>query len=524
MPTSLSVPKLTLRAVKGSPLTNDEMDANLQVLKDFANGLSALLGTSLNSDGTLKVSVIPETSLNDRIISQRKLKTDFNFASLSTGAANTFAVTFVPAITSYTNGQVFFIAAHQPNTGAATLQVDALAAVPILKLGGLPLLGGEIISSGVFVVVYWDFGGGGKFYMLHGAPTNPVNTSADSGSGTGGYGIPNGSMETDADADGKPDQWVFTAYTGGAGALDSTDQAHSGKSFKFTADGVLGHGGGNLVSANFIEVTPNRYFGLSWQMKSSQSTLTNKIEIDWFTAAQVLISTSTLYNENSNQVAAWTLFAAGALPPSTARYCKIRLIGGYNTAPAVAGSVWFDDVRIEKTFDRGLLTLTTAGNGTWKAPDGVRVIQVEVIGNGGGVVPANGNVGGGGAGGYAKKIMAVVPGTSYAFSIPAPSGGPCVFNGVTANPGAPGGLVAFGAGGSATGGDLNVPGGNGSLSDPCDGGVNPQVGVYGAGAGGSGTQGKSSLGPNGGAGGYIWTGSVSGATPTGGPAMIVIRY
>lgn len=425
MATSLSVPKLTLRAVKGAALTNDEMDQNLQVLKDFGNSIANLLGASLNTDGTLKAGTVFEPGFSDRVVSQRSMRTDTSFAKLSTGAANTYVITFTPAITQNSNGQLFFIAAHQSNTGPVTLQIDLGLPVAVVKLGGLPLLGGEIIAGGIFAVMWFDFGGGGKFYMLHGAPTNPVNTSADSGSGTGGYGIPNGSMETDADADGKPDQWVFAAQGAGTGALDATDQAHSGRSFKFTCNGLGGvEGGGTLLSSNFLEVTPQRLLALSWQMKSSVSGMINRVELDFFTAAQALIGASSptiIYSSETGghtaQPSVWTPFFGACVVPSTARYAKVRLVGGAAASPA--GSTWFDDVRLgEPAYRRKMQFIVAAGNNgdfTWTAPTGVYCIKVTCIGGGGGGGGGFGAAGGGGGGGggVSQSFIPVKPGTNY---------------------------------------------------------------------------------------------------------------
>lgn len=65
-------------------------------------------------------------------------------------------------------------------------------------------------------------------------------------------------------------------------------------------------------------------------------------------------------------------------------------------------------------------TFATAGAATWVAPAGVTSVTVEAWGGGGGGGAATGSPakGGGGAGGqYAKKVLTVVPGASYAIAV-----------------------------------------------------------------------------------------------------------
>lgn len=545
MPSSLSMGKLILRAIKGSPLTTAEMDANLTTIRDFENTIAAIISASLNTDGSLKASVIPETSLANRVISQRTLQDNFSFVALSTGAANAYEVAFTPAITPYKNGQVFFIASHQANTGAATLKIDALAATPIKKLGGSPLVGGEILNGGIFAAVYWNFGSGGAFYLLHGAPVQPPNV-ADITSGTNT--VPNGSFETDSDADGKPDQWVFTAFGTGTGTLVTSvaDQMQGLRAFKFTSAGGGGiNGGGKLESANFLEVSPNRLFALNWQMKSSVSTAINKAEVDWFTEAQVFISTSSLYSGNASQPSAWTLFHGAVVVPSTARYAKIRLVGADATSPAA--NVYFDDVRLGEPIYRRRREYAPGAN-QFVAPAGCFCVRVTCIGGGGGGGGSNnvnGAGGGGGAGAESISWVNVVPGTSYALVAGAVGvggvagtvggtggnggvGGTSTFNGATVvAAGGAGGVGAATTGAGGTGavagtGQIALKGEDGTAAFGTTGGTGGSSEFGGGGPGGTAAASPGIYGGGGsGAGASAATGRVG---ATGGEGRVIIEF
>lgn len=72
----------------------------------------------------------------------------------STGAANTYAITLSPAITSYATGLTLSFNAHQANTGAVTLAVNGLATKAITKNGTTPLAADDIGNGKVISVVY----------------------------------------------------------------------------------------------------------------------------------------------------------------------------------------------------------------------------------------------------------------------------------------------------------------------------------------------------------------------------------
>lgn len=148
------------------------------------------------------------------------------------------------------------------------------------------------------------------------------------------------------------------------------------------------------------------------------------------------------------------------------------------------------------------VTNTFTASGNWVAPAGVTSIVVEAWGGGGAGGGATGNPakGGGGAGGqYAKKVVTVVPGTTYAIVVGAggaggtgdgPAGGDSTFAAtVVVARGGAGGTGAVngiaGTGSSANGvGDLVYAGGSGS-----NGVVNGSCSNGGAGGGGAGSNG-----------------------------------
>lgn len=87
--------------------------------------------------------------------------------------ANDYTVTIAPAPAAYTSGIVLFVAAHA-NTGAATVQINALGTKSLLDVDGGALISGDI-ESGSVVLAYYD---GAAFRLLSG------NDRADRGGET----------------------------------------------------------------------------------------------------------------------------------------------------------------------------------------------------------------------------------------------------------------------------------------------------------------------------------------------------
>ena len=71
-----------------------------------------------------------------------------------TGAANTAVVTYLPTITSLTDGMVLFFTAAAANTGAMTLNVNGLGAKPLLGTAQVALQGGEVAPGGRCIVMW----------------------------------------------------------------------------------------------------------------------------------------------------------------------------------------------------------------------------------------------------------------------------------------------------------------------------------------------------------------------------------
>jgi hypothetical protein len=202
-----------------------------------------------------------------------------------------------------------------------------------------------------------------------------------------------------------------------------------------------------------------------------------------------------------------------------------------------------------------VITLTTATPGPYSPNPGTTKLLVYIVGGGGqggGAAASNGSAGaGGGGGGVVIDLIPHSGSTTYSFSVGAggttgtngtigAAGTSTTFNGVTASGGAGGALgnstsslpVAGGIGGAATGGDINIPGDNGTqgvrLANTSACGLAGNGGSSPFGRGGQGKVGTAAAGGaasgygagGGGAQGSVSTGSTAGGA--GGAGVIII--
>lgn len=156
MPTTLT--GIVLRIPKGSPLTDQQGDNNLTLIVNFANGLSQIIGASLNPDGSIKAGAINAVS---------------QFGNLST-LADTFAInetldagvfatgnyTVTNAnVTALTTGSRGAFLASAANTGATTVTfTDGTTPLPIVALtkSGANVLAANDILAGQIVAWIYD--------------------------------------------------------------------------------------------------------------------------------------------------------------------------------------------------------------------------------------------------------------------------------------------------------------------------------------------------------------------------------
>jgi hypothetical protein len=113
----------------------------------FLNGLQQELLNLLSGAG-----ITPSKTAYDQLLTG--LRSNALVYGSATGAANTYAVAYTPAISALVDGMVLWFKASASNTGASTLNINAVGAKAIVGGAHAALQGGEIIANGKCMVVY----------------------------------------------------------------------------------------------------------------------------------------------------------------------------------------------------------------------------------------------------------------------------------------------------------------------------------------------------------------------------------
>ena len=109
---------------------------------------------------------------------------------------------------------------------------------------------------------------------------------------------------------------------------DTTDPYHGGACALFTSS----QNGADYITSDAFEVSPAYKYAFTFAVKASNASAEPKIQVEWLTAAQASISTSTIYDSDAGLTpTSWSLVqSVRATPPSTARYARVIVVGNDN--------------------------------------------------------------------------------------------------------------------------------------------------------------------------------------------------
>ena len=153
--------------------------------------------------------------------------------------------------------------------------------------------------------------------------THLYNIAGGSG-GTASDGLLNGSFENDVDADGIPDGWARTLYSGGSFVIETTSPAHGAKAIKFTSSGT---GGGYLTTEDYILCSVSSVVNIQFVIWATAVGVHNLVELLWYDKAKGYLSTTAIFDDTATNPASATRYVRGAVPVASAEFYKIRLTG-----------------------------------------------------------------------------------------------------------------------------------------------------------------------------------------------------
>ena len=160
----------------GTKIVADRHDTHDQ---DLATGINSCINkdgsnamTGAMNMGSQKISSLADgTAHTDGVNAGQIQDGGLIFQSNDTGSANTYAIALTPAVTAYVAGQVFHFKAGNTNTGASTLNVNALGTKNIKKRNDQDPAAGDIEEDAIISVIY----DGTSFQMI-----SQLGTSAGS--------------------------------------------------------------------------------------------------------------------------------------------------------------------------------------------------------------------------------------------------------------------------------------------------------------------------------------------------------
>ena len=160
----------------GTKIVADRHDTHDQ---DLATGINQAINkdgsnafTGAANLGSQKITSLADgTAHTDGVNAGQIQDGGLIFQATDSGSANTYAIALTPAVTAYVAGQVFHFKAGNTNTGASTLNVNALGTKNIKKRNDQDPAAGDIEEDAIISVIY----DGTSFQMI-----SQLGTSAGS--------------------------------------------------------------------------------------------------------------------------------------------------------------------------------------------------------------------------------------------------------------------------------------------------------------------------------------------------------
>jgi hypothetical protein len=156
-----------------SPPTVEEFNAMMQSFDDKDNWLYGNIATLATNAGVAAPADGDFTTLYKAIAS---LAVSGIAPVTMAGTATAYTLANTLPLTAYVNGQRIRGKVNATNTGAATLKVDTLAAIPIFGLGGVALQGGEMPANSIAtfeITISASLNGGSAIAVLQEAVGGP---------------------------------------------------------------------------------------------------------------------------------------------------------------------------------------------------------------------------------------------------------------------------------------------------------------------------------------------------------------
>lgn len=432
-----------------------------------------------------------------------------NYAA-ATGSTNAFVVSLSSQITALADGLAVRFKANAANTGAATINVNALGAKSIVRPGGAALEASDIASGQIVEVCYDATNDRFQLQALVSGAAAPAATFSGDASGT--VNLLTGASVASAATINLSGTTGNLVHITGTTTITAVTLAKGPRTVIFDGALTLTHhatnnnlpGGANITTAAGDRATywsdGTTVYCLAYVRASLGSTVTRSAR----TSNTVLGATdSGKLVDITSGTFSQTFSAAATL--TAGWYCWIRNSGTGDVTLEPDGSEQIDgltnfvlypgETRLVQCDGSALRTVmlkpgqrTYTASGTFTVPPGVSGLLVDVVGGGGGggsgerQGAGNVRVGGGGGGGGARVMKTLLPitaGTAVTVTVGAAgaAGAAVAVDTTVGNSGTVGGTSSFGAYALAYGGGGGAGGNAGGAAAAAGGGGGGSAGA-----------------------------------------------
>jgi hypothetical protein len=186
------------------------------------------------------------------------------YAATSTGN-DTYVITLSPAVAAYTNGQKFRFKVDVANTGPATLNVNGLGAISIVRGISTALTTGDIVANQIIEVIYNSTGPVFQMTTVSSIPVVTVNDAPSTSTDNTwfSYTVP---YLFYTDGDTGTESPVGWEYAGMDGSIDDASMGGMGDCYmEFTSDGYIINRLPGALSMNYT-ATDNKAIKIKYRL------------------------------------------------------------------------------------------------------------------------------------------------------------------------------------------------------------------------------------------------------------------
>lgn len=173
---------------------------------------------------------------------------------------------------------------------------------------------------------------------------NQAGTVGGGGSAIATSGTPlNGSFEVTTLA-GVADNWTSSPATNATITVVSTNQSHGANSLEFVSTGGAGAG---ISTSDRFDVASGGSSDIRFSLRSTSANVLNTVSLRYYDASNNILTTNVIFSDGTNNPPAFSDYLVTDMAPVGAVTAEFVLTGVSSSGAVVAGTTWFDNIRLD---------------------------------------------------------------------------------------------------------------------------------------------------------------------------------